>query len=162
MKWAVRPGPFVLTNGRIYVHLLQYIFCIYYAKGRPTLYSSPRCSRCPVRHWWSLILLCNNPDYGNQTVHLDQVILIKHILCFCQTSFILFQVRSGIIYAHKQAEHISTYLSLPCVIRLYLWILRWQRGVDLRQAVGILLFVLYATLERSPSTIADLICLFQY
>ncbi len=109
-----------------------------------------------------LPMLCNNPDYGNQTVHLDQVILIKHILCFCQTSCILFQVRSGIIYAHKQAEHISTYLSLPCVIRLYLWILRWQRGVDLRQAVGILLFVLYATLERSPSTIADLICLFQY
>ncbi len=36
-----RPGPFVWANGRIYVHLLQSIFCIYYAKGRPTLYSGP-------------------------------------------------------------------------------------------------------------------------
>ncbi len=39
MKWAARPGPFVWADGRIYLHLLQSIFYIYYAKGRPTLYS---------------------------------------------------------------------------------------------------------------------------
>ncbi len=75
--------PFVWANGRIYVHLLQSIFCIYYTKGRPTLYSGPL-EKLPVLQMASPPLSgCNTNLLPGYYIKLFQPARVS-LLCWTQ------------------------------------------------------------------------------